>query len=700
MELRENNSLKDYFCEIFDENDILEANVTLTIPMLEKKVATRDTVIANLEHAMNIYQVKGESPKHLDILQGKKVDSIEAYTKELNELNKDITKIIEDIECLHTKNETIHNIEMAFQEAYPETKQALPQIASGDSSSSDTDDGGDSPSTLTSPAPSPWSLMKYVKATSDLTTNISSTTTNFLVGDEIDPYATLNPLRAAQDLTTTSKKLLLGDEDGTPRESGFVTFTNLHARYAALQMVHHESPFVLKCEEAPVPDDIYWQNVGKTNRDLQVGRLLGNAWTVLLCFFWTIPVAFIVSLGNVETLKSQLPFLNDWIEAVPLIEPALKQLSPLLLLVLNAALPTILAIFAKLEGPISTSVLEASLFVKLSIFTLVQTFFVASISGSLTSAINEMIQDPTKIVEFLAQTLPLQATFFTQLLMISTFIGLGLELLRVKDVALAFIRRLLGPNLSEKERNTIWMGLHPLSNPKEFQFADTIANATLYFMVSFVYSTLSPITSYVMAFCYVLLGAGYRNQFIHIYPTTPDSGGKMWTGFINIVQSMMLIAEVTLVGYFLLKKAVVSVGLMVPLIVITVLFNLYVRQEHFRVATFMPSNKAHRVDRVRNKEGVVDLELFRGAYVQPALKDRELFPESMEMSDFVHHARDCAVGLATINEGLRCESVGAPSLGYLTPPQSQKDLESDYIDNDCDDASTSSNESFASSHAV
>jgi calcium permeable stress-gated cation channel len=85
----------------------------------------------------------------------------------------------------------------------------------------------------------------------------------------------------------------------------------------------------------------------------------------------------------------------------------------------------------------------------------------------------------------LAKSLPSQSTFFVQILLVKTFLGLGLELLRVTPLAIAGIRRQVGPRLTEKERNSAWFGLNPLAVPNEFEYAAVTSEAILYYMVLF-----------------------------------------------------------------------------------------------------------------------------------------------------------------------------------------------------------------------
>jgi hypothetical protein len=122
-------------------------------------------------------------------------------------------------------------------------------------------------------------------------------------------------------------------------------------------------------EPAPNPEEIFWRNVGLPSKARKTGRLLSLAATTALCFFWSIPVAFISSLTEVNSLKEKLPLLGKWVEAVPSLENILALLAPLLLLALNEGiLPTFLTLFSTWEGHIAGPQLEASTFVKLSAF--------------------------------------------------------------------------------------------------------------------------------------------------------------------------------------------------------------------------------------------------------------------------------------------------------------------------------------------
>lgn len=160
-----------------------------------------------------------------------------------------------------------------------------------------------------------------------------------------------------------------GDDEGKPFDAGFVTFTRLSAVTVALQVVHSTTPFQMQVEDAPSPEEVLWSNVGVAHHALQLGKLLAFSITATLCIFWTVPVTFLVSLTEVNALKTSMPFLQDWLVAAPWLEGLLNQVSPMLLSFLDSVvLPLILREVSKFEGVLGLSHLEASLFFKLAAF--------------------------------------------------------------------------------------------------------------------------------------------------------------------------------------------------------------------------------------------------------------------------------------------------------------------------------------------
>jgi hypothetical protein len=111
---------------------------------------------------------------------------------------------------------------------------------------------------------------------------------------------------------------------------------------------------------------------------------------------------------------------------------------------------------------------------------------------------------------------------------------------------------------------------------------------------------------------------------------------------------MMIIAQVTMVGMLALKKAGTASAMMFPLLIITILFSVYINQQHFKTTEHLSARDCMAVDLKNNAECEMDYSFLRGQYVQPELQEREILPENYTVD------REIAAGCVK----------------YVTPPNS------------------------------
>lgn len=390
-ELRSSAGLMNYFKECFGDDSVLEAHVALDIPKLDGKVAKREALVANLEHAINVEQVLGKTPTHK--VNGEQVNSIDAYTEDLRVMNQEISEDIIRIESKHDPDFLRRQAEKQKQENLMDTV-AVESLAEMSEKTPPHDKGNETSSLISSIADESVAG-KYASEKAAAETAVSLEDEKNQKAPPQDPplnsteeqavtFAPLEEdvpppdsnksnvlksgLNKMSSVGNAAMSLLSGDDDGKARESGFVTFTKLTSTHAARQMIHHHSPFVMHVAEAPAPHDIYWHFIGMPHKAIKSGQLTALALTVLLCLVWTIPVSFIASLTDLDALRESFGWLDDLLENQPWLEPFMAQIAPLLIVGLNAVLPYILLYISMFELPISSSIVEASLFVKLSCF--------------------------------------------------------------------------------------------------------------------------------------------------------------------------------------------------------------------------------------------------------------------------------------------------------------------------------------------
>lgn len=636
--MQSDTAIKEYFRNCFSHNAVVDGDVALYIPKLEALVAKRNALISKFEHAINIRFIKGEEPMHsTKLIGGEKVESIPAYKEQLEELNKEISETIDQI-VAEKEARRMHDDEEA--EIGMTTKHVSTPAVPGEVDASSTEFGsvaggsvaGKSVKSMKSTTVVPASGTGSVAGVSVITEE-PAMEESVLANEEDDKSVKSSGSSAQINMSGALSGLrdLVVTEEGSARSAAFVTFADLVSANMALQSIHNHEPWDMVAQNAPRPDLVNWGNIGITNHTKQIGELISLALSGALCIFWTIPVAFVSSFSNVEGLVQIFPFLQEPIDKYPWFSNLMAQLAPLILVCFISILPYILLFFVTFEKPIEVASMQhPSLLSKLAAFTIIQTFFISTISGSLFESIQDIIDNPTSAVQILATTLPAQSAYFIQLIIVQNLLALGIELLRISPIAQEWlgtlVKKIFGYDLTEKERNTSFLGIRDIADPLEYYFGRELGMKTmLIMMVLYVYGCMSPITAYFTLAIFLLIAMGFRNQFIYVYPIANDSGGKLWLNFTRISITCMILAEIILCAVLFLKGGVVSGPLMIPLIVITILFDLYFKKRHYMVTNFLPLGDCAAKD--KENEGMT-YEWLEDAYLQPAMAKRLDYPDN------------------------------------------------------------------------
>jgi hypothetical protein len=257
-EYRTNASLANFFRQCYSEETILEATVRVNTPNLLKVVAKRDSVQANLEHAIAYEDINGVAPTHRkSVVVGDKVNSIEAYTKELQELNRDVQDRINVIATKHKQSGRLDVKSLGGLQNSGASSFAHPEEEANPLTAANTEED----------------IRVFVEEEAGPAR-----------GSSRNPLAFgASALRASTAVATATAAALLEVEDGEFYEAGFVTvstdysasskfshsipsilirlvcfvyfqITKLSVVHAALQMMHGR-PFEMETFPAPDPED-------------------------------------------------------------------------------------------------------------------------------------------------------------------------------------------------------------------------------------------------------------------------------------------------------------------------------------------------------------------------------------------------------------------------------------------------------------
>ena len=243
---------------------------------------------------------------------------------------------------------------------------------------------------------------------------------------------------------------------------------------------------------------------------------------------------------------------------------------------------------------------------------------VSLISGSIVKQLETFINNPNEIIGLLAKALPGRSGYFMELMIVSTCVGTLVELFRIIPLLQSVFRANLGRRLTLKERSRAVGLLRPLSSVDKIYFSRLQSRYLLYFMIMFVYTSISPLVNWFCMVLFLFCGSVYRYQFVFNYPNTPDSGGTVWLYFMRVILICIIIAQVTIFGFLSLKESAIGAIFMIILIGITFIFIIYLHQSHFKIGMYLPAKACLSQD-MANEDDDVEYEEFKSMYKSPAL---------------------------------------------------------------------------------
>eukprot|EP00980_Cylindrotheca_fusiformis_P002692 scaffold627_cov125-Cylindrotheca_fusiformis.AAC.9 len=262
LEYQNNQKLKDFFMKASD-GAVIDAHIAVECPTLQKQVQERDSVISQLEHAINIREVTGETPQVRNLITRAPSGSlIASLADQLQDLNKEISDSIDNYEQI------VNNIDQGTD--VPEDEEGYGAIEQPNGPSSPLADQNSGGGNFVM-----GFAMNSIKG-------VTKTATNVTRGVAGGAMAVAGGALAVAGSSANMAMSLLMSEDGQILSAGFVSFKSLRATHAALQMLQYNTPFTMEVLEAPQPEGthipILLRGKGDT-KDLTRESLLSNYQT-------------------------------------------------------------------------------------------------------------------------------------------------------------------------------------------------------------------------------------------------------------------------------------------------------------------------------------------------------------------------------------------------------------------------------------
>ena len=392
-----------------------------------------------------------------------------------------------------------------------------------------------------------------------------------LIGKKVDTInwsrselARLNPL-----IEQEQHKHRAGE--ATPLAAVFVEFFNQTEAQAAYQMVAHHQPLQMTPRVIGFsPEEVVWDNLNITWETRTIRNLLTIAAVVATIIFWSIPVAVVGAISQINYLEhiKGLHWLSFITKMPKVILGVITNLLPTVMLsLLMSLLPIYLRFMSKTAGLPTLSLIELRTHHFYFWFQVVQVFLVTTMTSAASAAVPQLLNHPEGLTTLLAQNLPLAANFY-----ISYFILQGLTfasgaLLQIVGLVLA---KVLGRLLDSTPRKMYerWSTLSSLGWGTIFPVLELLT------VISITYSCIAPL---IMGFATIglwLFYMAFRYNMLFVNTSDVDTKGLVYPRALQHTLVGCYLAVICMIGLFGIRAATGPLILMIILLIAMVLYHI------------------------------------------------------------------------------------------------------------------------------
>ncbi|KAJ4829129.1 hypothetical protein Tsubulata_011814 [Turnera subulata] len=400
--------------------------------------------------------------------------------------------------------------------------------------------------------------------------------------------------------------------------AAFVSFRSRWGAAVCARTQQARNPTIWLTERAPEPRDVYWENLAIPYVELTIRRLLMAVALFFLTFFFIIPIAFVQSLANIESIEKVFPFLKPIIQRETVSSLIQGFLPGIALKIFLIILPTLLMTMSKIEGFASLSSLDRRSASKYHLFLLVNVFLGSIITGTALQQLKSFLnQSATEIPKTVGVSIPMKATFFMSYTMVDGWAGIAAEILRLVPLIIFHLKNAFLVKTDQDREQAM--------DPGSIDFATSEPRIQLYFLLGLVYAAVTPLllpfVIVFFAFSYVV----FRHQIINVYDQKYESGAAFWPDVHKRLLVGLIIAQLLMLGLLSTKDAEQMTPPLIALPILTIWFHKYCKGRFESAFVQCPLQEAMVRDTLeRATEPNLDLKAYlQNAYVHPVFKDDE-----------------------------------------------------------------------------
>lgn len=363
--------------------------------------------------------------------------------------------------------------------------------------------------------------------------------------------------------------------------SVFIEFVNQLEAQRAYQYLRTNKEIKGDFSIGVAPEDIIWDNLSLTKTKQHGKRVLANTFLTLMIIFWAIPVAVVGCISNITFLTEKVHFLRFINNCPNVILGLITGVLPTVALaVLMSFVPVIIKAIGKIGGFKTYQQLELYCQSWYYGFQVVQSFLVMTLASSASSTVVAIINDPSSAMTLLAQNLPKASNFYISYFLLQGLYSSAWTILQAVSLALAHALAFL-LNTPRKK----WSKQNLLSKPS---FGVIYPGQQLLVLLMIVYSIISPIILVFTTFTLILFYFVQLYIYTYVQGQGVDFRGRNYPKALFQTFVALYLAEICLLGLFIMAKTWGPVALEAIMLAVTVLAHLYLRYKFEKCFDIVP----------------------------------------------------------------------------------------------------------------
>lgn len=402
--------------------------------------------------------------------------------------------------------------------------------------------------------------------------------------------------------------------EGEPMSYGFASFAAIAYAHTVAKALSKKRALGMRIKLASSPRDILWQNLVMSREQRRKNKTLGLVYYALLFCVNLIPLAVVALIANMNAFRDNLTFLRDWQARSQLSFAAVSGLLPPVISMLFAlGLPIIMRQIAMYRGVRTRESRDAALCGQYFAFLILTHFLIFSLISVVLDvavilivkvrrheAASQILSELWKpLLERIAKRFQGLSGYWMTWIVLKGYMQL-FELAQIYRLVVVWIHKHTALRTPRE--------LFEIARPPFFLYWTYYAELLFLAAIGTVYAPLAPLVVAFVAAVFWMASVVYKYQFLYVYRTKSETGGRLWSIVINrllVVIGCMQIIIAIVVGLYQSWVEAVSC---IPPVLFVIAFRVYC---HFKLEPKFMWYTPSAMDLARTKVHVHDADRQR-----------------------------------------------------------------------------------------